>query len=99
MRCIRIDPDGTISVETVSYHELQAELGETLSDWELPAFPAIIAVSALDDSGLETNETATRIMGEPYCGPVYLMRRYYISLAQDEINCLLDYLEGEREDD
>lgn len=99
MRCIRIDPDGAISVETVSYQELQAELGEALSDWELPAFPAIIAVSALDDSVLAPNETATRIMGELYCGPVYLMRRYFRSLSQDQINSLLDYLEGEREDD
>lgn len=99
MRCIRIDPDGTISVETVSYHDLQAELGEALSDWEVPAFPDIIAVAALNDSGLQPNVPATRIMGEPYCGPVYLLRRHYGSLTQDEINSLLDYLEGDDESD
>lgn len=99
MLCIRIDPAGTLSVETVSYHDLQAELGEALSDWELPEFPDIITVAALDDSNLPLNKTATRIMGEPYCGPVYLLRRHYESLSQDETNGLLDYLEGEDCDD
>ncbi len=99
MRCIRIDPDGTLSVETASYSDLQAKLGDALSDWEVPSFPSLIAIAALNDSGLLCNETATRIMGEPYCGPVYLMRSQYKSLAQDEINCLLDYLEGDDCDD
>lgn len=99
MRCIRIDPAGTLLVASVSYPDLQAELGEALSDWEVPAFPDIIAIAALNDSDLPPNETAARIMGEPYCGPVYLLRRHYKSLDQDEINFLLDYLEGESEND
>ena len=99
MQCIRIDPVGTLSVENVSYADLQSELGEALSDWGVPSFPEIISVSALDDSNMLPNGPATRIMGGPYCGPVYLLSRHYKSLSQDEINCLLDYLEGESEDD
>ena len=99
MRCIRIDPAGTLLVASVSYSDLQVELGEALSDWEVPPFPDIIAIAALNDSDLPTNETAARIMGEPYRGPVYLLRRHYESLLQDEINCLLDYLEGDDCDD
>lgn len=93
MKAIRVNVEGVYSICDTSYESMAAELGKTLSEWEI-GIPDMIGVSPLDDQHLPPNTLISQLTGEAWRGTVYLLRAGYEGLSREDTLTLLDRLEG-----
>lgn len=95
MKAIRIEPGKKPRVVDVSARTIEKALDDMVHEEVLP-IEGTMSLSALRTDGLEPNDLmAERTGDDGYYGMVYICAVWYEDLSQDQINDVLDWLEGE----
>ncbi len=95
MKAIRIKPGKEPRVVDVSARTIEKALDDMVHEEVLPIEGAM-SLSALRTDGLEPNDLMAELTGDDgYYGTVYICAVWYEELSQDQINNVLDWLEGE----
>jgi hypothetical protein len=95
MKAIRIEPGKEPRVVDVLARTIEKALDDMVHEEVLP-IEGTMSLSALRTDGLESNDLmADRTGDDGYYGTVYICAVWYEDLSQDQINDVLDWLEGE----
>ena len=95
MKAIRIEPGKEPRVVDVLARTIEKALDDMVHEEVLP-IEGTMSLSALRTDGLESNDLmAERTGDDGYYGTVYICAVWYEDLSQEQINDLLDWLEGE----
>ena len=95
MKAIRIEPGKEPRVVDVLARTIEKALDDMVHEEVLP-IEGTMSLSALRTDGLESNDLmAERTGDDGYYGTVYICAVWYEDLSQDQINDVLDWLEGE----
>ena len=95
MKAIRIEPGKEPRVVDVLARTIEKALDDMVHEEVLP-IEGTMSLSALRTDGLEPNDLiAERTGDDGYYGMVYICAVWYEDLSQDQINDVLDWLEGE----
>ena len=95
MKAIRIEPGKEPRVVDVLARTVEKALDDMVHEEVLP-IEGTMSLSALRTDGLESNDLmADRTGDDGYYGTVCICAVWYEDLSQEQINDLLDWLEGE----
>ena len=95
MKVVQIEPGSEPVVVDLSARTIEKRLDCLIHEEVLP-IDGTMSLSALRTDGLEPNDLmAERTGDDGYCGTVYICAVWYEDLSQEQINELLDWLEGE----
>lgn len=99
MKVIRIEAGHEPRVLDIPARTIEKALDDLVHEEVLP-IAGTMSLSALRDDGLPNNTLMCERTGDPwYRGTVYICAVWYEGLSQDQINDLLDWLEGEPVDE
>ena len=95
MKAIRIEPGKEPRVVDVLARTIEKALDDMVHEEVLP-LEGTMSLSALRTDGLESNDLMAELTDDDgYYGTVYICAVWYEDLSQDQINDVLDWLEGE----
>jgi hypothetical protein len=95
MKAIRIEPGKEPRVVDVLARTIEKALDDMVHEEVLP-IEGTMSLSALRTDGLEPNDLMAGLTDDDgYYGTVYICAVWYEDLSQDQINDVLDWLEGE----
>ena len=95
MKAIRIEPGKEPRVVDITARTIEKALDDMVHEEVLP-IEGTMSLSALRTDGLEPNDLMAELTGDDgYYGTVYICAVWYEDLSQDQINDVLDWLEGE----
>jgi hypothetical protein len=95
MKAIRIEPGKEPRVVDVLARTIEKALDDMVHEEVLP-IEGTMSLSALRTDGLEPNDLMAELTDDDgYYGTVYICAVWYEDLSQDQINDVLDWLEGE----
>jgi hypothetical protein len=95
MKAIRIEPGKEPRVVDILARTIEKALDDMVHEEVLP-IEGTMSLSALRTDGLEPNDLMAELTDDDgYYGTVYICAVWYEDLSQDQINDVLDWLEGE----
>lgn len=95
MKAIRIEPGKEPRVVDILARTIEKALDDMVHEEVLP-IEGTMSLSALRTDGLEPNDLMAGLTDDDgYYGTVYICAVWYEDLSQDQINDVLDWLEGE----
>ena len=95
MKVIEIRPNKEPRVVDLAPRTIERQLNEMIHEEALP-IDGTMSLSALRTDGLALNTLMVQLTGDDgYFGTVYICGVWYADLSQDQINAVLDWLEGE----
>lgn len=95
MRVIEVRTDHNPRVINISARTIENRMNNQVHEEVLP-IEGTMSLSALKTDGLNPNSLLANLTGDDgYYGTVYFCGVWYSDLTQEQINDLLDWLEGE----